>query len=170
MIRDQGIQYDPKSQKAIDNLKKISLNTKRGINKAFNDIGAAIIKTSISLIASKDKSGRVYFNVPYTSNASGKSQVKKRHQASAPGQPPANLSGRLKSDKSGYKSMNYQIQGGVSISIGNRAPYAAKLEFGGNNVKPRPFLKPAIDNNKKDIEFYFQDRVKVEITAGAPTI
>ena len=166
MRRDQGIQYDPKAQKAIDNLKRIKENTRRGMHKAFNDIGKDLVATSKKMILSKDKTGKVYYDVSYVSTAgknAGKSRVKKTHRASAPGQAPANLSGRL------YKSLGYTIQGGKEISFGNKAPYAAKLEFGGDNVLPRPYLLPSINANKKNIEQHFKSKIIVEITAGAPT-
>lgn len=79
------------------------------------------------------------------------------HQASAPGQPPATDSGNLVSH------INHEIdktRGGFSGSVGvhdlGRVPYARRLEFGGRdsrggNIKARPYLYPAYENNKKKI-------------------
>lgn len=73
------------------------------------------------------KSGRVY----------QKSNPTRKHQASAPGEAPANDLGLLAS------SMFWRKGSGLTAYYGNSAPYARFLEFGTRNMAPRPFLRPA---------------------------
>lgn len=152
------------TQKEIDALKKANIiaTTKRGISKAFHQTGRQLIATGKQLILSKDKTGRIYHYVVYggSSKIGPKKITKKTHQASAPGEAPANLSGTLKS------SFNYTIQGAKSITFGNSAKYAADLEFGTARVKARPYMSKSIETNQRDIENIFQDTITVEITKG----
>jgi len=75
------------------------------------------------------------------------------HQASAPGEAPANLTGELANsfviDRSGS---NGRV---IRRKIMNTASYAALLEFGGfnsqnNYVDPRPFLQPAFEEAQSE--------------------
>lgn len=61
------------------------------------------------------------------------------HQASAPGEPPAMDTGALAN--SGYHMMTGKTEG----EIGFTAEYAIPLEMGTVNMRPRPFLVPAVE-------------------------
>ncbi len=63
-----------------------------------------------------------------------------RHQASAPGEPPAADTGNLRS------KIGFQIKapGRIGIGVAAGAPYWKFLEFGTRFIDPRPFLRPAI--------------------------
>jgi hypothetical protein len=161
MRRDQGIDYAPKSQRAIDELKRLNQNTKQGIRLGMHDIGKQLKAIAKKFIIDPPKTGRISHDVEYSSTSgknSGAPRIKKTHQASRKGESPANLSGRL------YKSLNYEVHGSDSLSFGNSAPYAADLEF---RMK-RPYMKKSIDAAKKDIENLLQRRIITEITKGAP--
>jgi hypothetical protein len=69
----------------------------------------------------------------------------KFHQASAPGEAPANDTGTLAS------RLFFDIHnGGTSASVFSDVDYAPILENGGGKIAPRPFLGPALDKNTDD--------------------
>lgn len=126
----------------------------RGVTK-----GAMLVqKTARQKILKGPKTGRVYGTVADVMNnmvvqALGSERQKrlaaaKVHQASAPGQPPANDTGKL--------AASIQV---VAASPSNRAtayvtvgePYGKHLEFGTKEIEPRPFLQPSADENHATI-------------------
>ena len=66
------------------------------------------------------------------------------HNASAPGQAPANWTGKL------LKSIKVQKTKGVAF-VYITAKYAEFLEFGTSKMRPRPFIIPAFIKTKKMI-------------------
>ena len=84
-------------------------------------------------ISSGAKSGRRYGN----------------HTSSAPGQSPANWTGKL------LKSIKVQKSKGIAF-VYVTAKYAEFLEFGTSKMRPRPFIIPAFIKTKKMI----QDKLK----------
>ena len=87
-------------------------------------------------ILSGAKSGRQY----YVNGA--------RHTASAPGQPPANITGELVRSIKVTKERNKS-----TINISKN--YAIFLEFGTSKMRPRPFIIPAFLKTKK----WFSDKL-----------
>lgn len=87
-------------------------------------------------ILSGAKSGRQY----YVNGA--------RHTASAPGQPPANVTGELVRSIKVTKERNKS-----TINISKN--YAIFLEFGTSKMRPRPFIIPAFLKTKK----WFSDKL-----------
>ena len=87
-------------------------------------------------ILSGAKSGRQY----YVNGA--------RHTASAPGQPPANVTGELVRSIKVSKERNKS-----TININKN--YAIFLEFGTSKMRPRPFIIPAFLKTKK----WFSDKL-----------
>lgn len=84
-------------------------------------------------IASGAKSGRRYGS----------------HTSSAPGQSPANWTGKL------LRSIKIQKTKGMAF-VYITAKYAEFLEFGTSKMRPRPFIIPAFIKTKR----YIQDRLK----------
>lgn len=78
------------------------------------------------------KTGRIYHR--------GKGRV---HQASAPGEAPATDYGYLVASVNA--EFKRKLEGIISVS----AEYAAGLEFGSARVEPRPFLKPATNEERE---------------------
>lgn len=78
--------------------------------------------------------------------ASGKKSGKRygSHSSSAPGQAPANWTGKL------LKSIRIQKTKGLSF-VYVTAKYAEFLEFGTSKMRPRPFIIPAFLKTKKMI-------------------
>jgi len=88
------------------------------------------------------------------------------HQASAPGEPPANLTGQL-ADSITWTRMTERE--GSFASAGTNDPKGRTLEFGGFNesgkyVEPRPFMLPAtleaIDKARGELKRRFEKKVR----------
>lgn len=74
---------------------------------------------------------------------------RKYHIASAPGQPPAVDTGRLRASITHeVRKESNQIIG----LVGTNVEYAPHLEFGTNKMAARPFLRPALYNNVPEIK------------------
>lgn len=137
---------------AILNLAK---NTRHGIRQAFFAQGKDLVSMAQSLIIKGPKTGRLY-RIP------GR---RRRHRASAPGQPPANLSGSLR------KSIDFQIHGAQQLEFGSRpgkfggttantANYAKVLEEGGGRIQKRPYLEPTVKKNQRNLQKHSRNRLR----------
>ena len=106
------------------------------LNKAENLVSESSVYMAEEMkksIASGAKSGRRYGS----------------HTSSAPGQSPANWTGKLLS------SIKVQKMKGISF-VYVTAKYAEFLEFGTSKMRPRPFIIPAFIKTKRMI----QDKLK----------
>ena len=77
-----------------------------------------------------------------------------KHQASAAGEAPATDTGFL------VGSITFKVDKGKEEVTGKviaSAPYAAHLEFGTSTIAPRPYMQPALEQNRKKIEKMFRD-------------
>lgn len=99
----------------------------------------------------------------------GTGRVYGGHQASAPGEPPAVDTGRLRGSistnwtGSGMRKGNVdgaaQSGDGIeapvgrefTVSVGSAAPYASWLEYGTKKMAARPFIRPIFDKFKSKI-------------------
>lgn len=97
----------------------------------------AIIEEATSLILESSKTGRVYRRRGTT------------HQASAPGEAPASDTGRLVQSR--RTEVDTRKDGTVIGAATWSTAYAAGLEYGNENVEPRPFARPALANKKDEI-------------------
>ena len=117
-------------------IKVNSSELKKIINQAENLVSESSVYMAEEMkksITSGAKSGRRYEN----------------HISSAPGQAPANWTGKL------LKSIRIQKTKGISL-VYVTAKYASFLEFGTSKMRPRPFIIPAFIKTKK----FLQDRLK----------
>jgi hypothetical protein len=153
---------DPENEKVFLQIKNISELSKKGIRQAYYDIGKDLRQTTQELILDNDKSGKVYVR-----RLSGRLV---RHQASAPGQAPANLTGNLR------RSIGFDVRGGEQLEFGSRAglpqgatapqaiaEYSKGLEVGTSKVAARPYLKPSIEQNNRNAFTRFEQRLKEEL-------
>lgn len=81
---------------------------------------------------------------------SGKVYIRggKEHHASAPGEVPAVDSGHLR------RNIRHKVEvekGQVTGYVGTKVKYAKDLELGTPKIAPRPFLRPAVFDHKKEI-------------------
>jgi HK97 gp10 family phage protein len=131
----------------IKKVESISESTRRGIRRAYYFIGKDLTDEAQQSIIRGPKTGNLY-------RIKGR---KRRHRASAPGEPPANLSGTLQ------RSIDFEVQGSHSMEFGAEAPYAGFLELGTKNMEPREYLIRAIENNERNTEFHFERSIKSEL-------
>jgi len=79
---------------------------------------------------------------------------RRQHTASAEGEAPATDTGMLiGSITSSVKKQGTAVVGQIIAS----APYAAFLEFGTSNIRPRPYMQPALEKNRPKIRRIFKD-------------
>ena len=81
----------------------------------------------------------------------------KIHRASAPGQPPAVDTGRLRA------SITHEMQTEgqrVTARVGTNVEYAKELEFGTRRIAARPFLRPILTARKAELVEQFAKGVK----------
>ncbi len=94
----------------------------------------AVVTEGTRLISSPPKTGRVY----------QRSNPRRTHQASAPGQAPAtDLGGLVASGQAIYPTQAdlFVVRGTANWST----DYARRLELGDEKVEPRPYARPALD-------------------------
>ena len=126
----------------------IKIELKRNLNKvidALDNIAGQRMAEACIHVQNKTKeklsgkrTGRVY-RVPGT---------KKTYTASAPGEPPAVMTGQLRT------SIKYRIVGDMKVTgeVGSKLKKAPMLEFGTKKMKPRPFLRPTFQEELPKIK------------------
>ncbi|MEK0324941.1 MAG: hypothetical protein QQN63_04485 [Nitrosopumilus sp.] len=119
---------------AINQLSRMKDLFASGIQSALTDIGRRDVKSARAMIKDKNKTGRIYIR------RRGGQRI--RHQASSPGQAPANFTGLL------ARETAFEVSGFRFMKFGNRADYSAFLELGTSQMEPRPFLIKAIKENE----------------------
>ena len=104
-------------------------NIRKGIHRGLLDVSPMIVRDARRRITEPPKTGRLYFR-----NGS-------IHQASAPGESPANLTGDLRDSIYAETTSPYRLQ---LIADENYAPHAIWMEFGTEDgrIAPRPFIRP----------------------------
>lgn len=91
------------------------------------------------------------------------SRTGRMHQASAPGEPPAVLYGRLRNS---ITQTAPQWDGNaVSVEVGTNVVYARRLEFGGMDARgvmiaKRPYMEPTVLREEAAIEALMQRTVE----------
>jgi hypothetical protein len=150
------------------NIKNLANVEKQAVRKTFYEIGKTLVKDAKDEINKQPKSGRQYKKY---SGASGRLKKPKYYTASAPGEAPAVVTGKLR------KSINFTVSGGDQMSFGidlsrADASYAKYLEYGdlgsmtgqgSKNIKPRPFLSAAYKKNQMDIQRKFENAINQAI-------
>ena len=95
------------------------------------DTGANMVRnTAVKSIQQHGSSGKTYGN----------------HTASTPGNPPNSDTGYLASNIFVSKDTN-----GEGASVESRADYSNALEFGTSKMGARPFMQPALEENRRKI-------------------
>ena len=79
---------------------------------------------------------------------------RRQHTASAQGEPPASDTGFLVgSISTSIKKQGTAVVGQIIAS----AEYAPYLEFGTSDIRPRPFMQPALERNRPRIKRIFKE-------------
>lgn len=126
MIRVKG---DPKNQRVFIGLDRITRKHKKAIRDSSFDIGRKSRKDTRRNILTGRKTGVTY-------NVSGKV-----HQASAPGESPANMTRKL------ARSVDYDVRGHKQVEFGYKELYGEFLEEGTRYMDKRPNLRKVLDDN-----------------------
>jgi hypothetical protein len=123
--------------------------TGRDIDKLEQELAYRIVDESRTLMDSSVPSGRVYRRGGFRRGQSrglnagpgrrARGAGSRFHRASAPGQPPAEDSGRL------YRDINVRRLSTGRYRVRFGAGYAGYLEFGTGRMRARPFVLPAIE-------------------------
>lgn len=132
MIR---VKADPLAHRVYFGIDNIKTTHKRAIRNAMFDIGLknrSDIRNNMK--RSSPKTGRIY-----TING-------RVHQSSAPGEAPANFTGKL------ARSVGYTVRGYSEVTFGYGEEYGLYLEKGTEkdgsvHIKPRTNLKKVMDDN-----------------------
>lgn len=101
--------------------------TNLALTAGWKQVGALLVNKLQYMIRNGPRTGRVY------------TFRGRKHQASAPGEVPANRTGRL------AKSVRYEATGHHTLVFGEDAEYAGFLEHGTRNMAPRPHLRVAVN-------------------------
>lgn len=116
------VKINHKSRQILMNIQKSMDGHKKGLRNGLYEIGRENVKLTRKFITAKNKTGRIYI-------IGGR-----RHQASAPGESPANLTGQLR------RSVNYVVRGSSQMEFGDEILYGKFLEQGTSKMLPRPHL------------------------------
>ena len=128
-----SVRVHAKSRRVLLNVPQQTRIHQRGIERALYEIGQINVREVQRLIRTGPRTGRVYIFRG------------RRHKASAPGEIPANRSGRLAS------SADYEVHNWLQMEFGMRAtnngrPYPEFLETGTRRMRPRPYMVVTVNN------------------------
>lgn len=115
----------------IANLKQFGINAEREVIAAVQATAQGLRGNAIRYIQRSPASGIVY----------QKSEPNRVHRASAPGQAPATDTERLAG------SIKAEISG-KAATVTADTEYAAFLEFGTQHMEPRPYMTPAMEEER----------------------
>lgn len=138
-----------KSKRSLIHLKRSADGIRIGLRQALFEIGRENVKHTRKLIADKNKNGRIYIINGF------------RHQASAPGEAPANLTGTLQ------KSVGYTVRGSQQMEFGDTIYYGRYLEEGTKKMAARPHLARTVKEKARDAEQALQGAVDRELKRRA---
>lgn len=125
------------NERAFQSAGNIAANTKFGIEKAFYFIGKDLTGEFNRQVLAKNKSGRLYII--------RRGKTRRRHIASAPGETPANISGKYR------KGIGFKVDGANQLIFGNNAEHAGFLESGTRFMKKRPGLGNTVKSSERTI-------------------
>lgn len=112
-------------------LSRVAERFDREATRLVNRTAQNIRNDAVRLVLRSTPTGRVY----------EKSNPRRTHRASAPGEPPATDTGRLAG------SIRVQESGGPQAAVEAQVDYAIHLEFGTRHMAARPFMTPATAAN-----------------------
>lgn len=133
---------DPRNDKVFREFAAMPKLVSRGIRRGAWISGQELTKDTRKRMTAKDKSGREY--QIYTGIGGRQLKSPRKHTASAAGEYPAVISGKLR------KSVDFFVRGNKRLEFGaggDGVKYARALEQGNasRNLKPRKYLKQTVD-------------------------
>lgn len=127
-----SLKMDPQNAKAYFQINTSDIRAIRAIRQTFFWLGKDLYAGSRDLTKRGPRAGRIY------------KWHGKKMRASAPGEPPQRISGKLR------ESIGIKVQGAQSLTFGAKAPYASYLENGTSKMAQRPFLGVVVEKNKQN--------------------
>lgn len=125
MIR---VKSDPQNKRVFFGIDNLSKRHKKAIRNASFEVGKIIQREGRNAILRGKKTGKTY-------------KVGLRvHRASAPGESPANITGKLQ------RSIDYDVRGHRQMEYGYKALHGKFMEDGTRFIERRPNLRPLADN------------------------
>lgn len=135
------------SEKLLRKLQSLSTGANQEIASALNETAFKINEKMVNSVQESGSSGREY------------TRGNKKHVASAPGSPPNTDTGQLvRSMYVDRATANHLV-----ARIGADAPYAKYLEFGTSRMDARPFLEPAFNEFKDEVNEKIRDLINKEL-------
>jgi HK97 gp10 family phage protein len=119
---------DHRNKQVLASIDDAPRKVRLGIRNSLIEIGRENVKHTRKIIKSPPKTGIFYG----------------QHRASAPGEAPANRTGRL------VKSVSYRVFGWSEMQFGDKALYGKFLENGTVKMEPRPHLIKTVQQKSKD--------------------
>lgn len=147
------LKFNPTRTNAIARAFSVRLERvgKQAVRKTFFDMGTQMKKEAQHNILHGKKTGRIY--------VVRLGKRRKFHQASAAGEAPANLTGRLR------RSVSYRITASDKIEFGysDDTPYGKWLENGTPAMGKRPNIVPVATRIHTKARTYFFKNLKREV-------
>lgn len=120
----------------VNKIKGILRNYDKQVQQIIKVGGQMVMNDAKASIHSHGSSGRTY----------QKYNPRRTHTASSEGNPP--------NTDTGYLANNIYLEidaNGMGAEVESRAEYSEYLEFGTSKMRPRPFLQPALEANRRKI-------------------
>jgi hypothetical protein len=144
------------NNKVFMQIKDLNNLQSRAIRQGFYDIGKTLVNDAVNFINEKPKSGRTYL---VRIGKGGKLlKNRKKHIASAAGESPAVITGKLRD------SVNFLVHGDTRMEFGvddkKGVKYGKFLEYsdlvsmtgkGSKNIEPRPFISKSYKKNEQQM-------------------
>lgn len=127
--------------------KEVTKEATVGIKRAISRSATLVHKTAVLSVQNAPRGGE-----PYVRYGEGQRRV---GRASAAGEPPASDTGFL------ANNIMFEIDvDGLGASVESRAAYSSHLEFGTRVMAARPFMHPALEENKLKIRKMVAEEIK----------
>lgn len=144
---------------SVSGVKEVSANFKKLADKYTTAVADALVISGEMVRATAVKS------IQQKSNGEVVTRYRKgggshTHVVSAPNSPPNTDTGRL------ANSVAVEIQDG-DVYVGSGVEYAPHLEFGTVNMVQRPWLNPALEQNRRKINKLISDAIADTTRKGA---
>lgn len=140
-----SIKADYNNKRVYLHIERGPLFFRKGIKKALHEIGSENVHQLRRFIHTGPKTGRLYWF---------RGRI---HQASAPGESPASMTGRL------ARTADYKVRGSYQMEFGDKAFYGKFLEDGTRKMLPRPHLIRTVKKKERDNLRSLERNVKHEI-------
>lgn len=144
-----GVQYEDKSKEYL-----------RKVEAAADGEGGGLDRATVYL-ASKMANSMPGAGASVLPGTGGDTGVRAEYVPSRPGQPPGVRTNRLRGSLTNARVATLRWAAGTNVD------YARHLEFGTVNMPPRPFMRPALRNNRAGIQREFNKGFERKMGGGA---